>query len=138
MRHVSRCLNGNLLAICQKSMQIEELNNKLMGLLPPTLQPYCHVGSFTNGCLTLVVMDAIWASQLRYLLPELRDNLRSKGGLYQLGSIKLSIAAEQKMDPIRTTPKLELSEFARDVIHTASELCDYTPLQEAMRHLSKK
>jgi hypothetical protein len=117
-------------------MQIEELNSKLGGLLPPPLQPYCQVGSFTNGCLTLIVADAIWASQLRYFLPELRDKLRSQAGLYQLGSIKMNIVAEQRLERPRATPKLELSETARSVIHSAGALCDYLPLKEAMQRLS--
>ena len=73
MRRINRCLNTQLLDICQRTVQLEELNSKLLGYLPQVLQEHCHVGSFNRGCLVIVVSDSVWASQLRYSIPELRD-----------------------------------------------------------------
>src|SRR5262245_61124963 len=94
MRRINRCLNTRLVEICQRNIQLEELNFKLGTYLPPSLQAYCRVGSFNKGSLVIVVNDAAWASQLRYMLPELRDKLRKEAGIYQLSAIKIAIATE--------------------------------------------
>ncbi len=92
MRHITRCLNPKIIDICQRAIKLEELSAKLTHYLPDNLRERCHVGSFTNGCLVLVTQDPVWASQLRYSLPELRDALRTKAGLYQLVSIKVTVS----------------------------------------------
>ena len=91
MRHITRCLNPQLASICQRAIKLEELNAKIYDYLPENLRERCHVGSFTNSCLVLVTNDPVWATQLRYALPELRDKLRSEAGIHQLASIKVTV-----------------------------------------------
>lgn len=99
MRHITRCLNIQLADICQRAIKLEELNAKIHDYLPEALREQCHVGSFNNSCLILVTRDPVWASQLRYALPELRDKLRSEAGIHQLASIKITIS-----DAVSTRP----------------------------------
>ncbi len=94
MRHITRCLNPRLAAICQHAIKLEELNEKIYGYLPETLREHCHVGSFTNSCLVLITNDPVWATQLRFTLPELRDKLRSEAGIHQLAFIKVIVGTE--------------------------------------------
>lgn len=96
MRSISHCLNQQLVDICQRSVQLEELSNKLSQWLPTELVGECQVGSFNKGCLILITSNAAWASQIRYLIPELRDKLRTEAGLYQLSSIKVSVVIPPK------------------------------------------
>ncbi|MDR3501111.1 MAG: DUF721 domain-containing protein [Legionella sp.] len=136
MRSINRCLNKQLVDLCQRSLQLEELSNKLRQLLPEELAKECLVGSFNKGCLLITTANAAWASQLRYLIPELRDNLR-KAGLYQLLSIKVSVVApvvqyEKPAEP----QKQQLSAKAKEVIISESQLCSYEPLQKALLHLA--
>ena len=135
MQHITRCLNSKLLAICHRAIQLEELNTKLYDYLPESLREHCLVGSFTNSCLVLITTDPVWASQLRYILPELRDKLRTEAGIYQLASIKITVAAEKKMVVTKQTRACVLSDKAREVITAGGELCDYPPLKQAFRHL---
>jgi hypothetical protein len=92
MRHISRCLNTKIADICQRAIKLEELTAKIHNYLPLDLRDQCHVGSFNNSCLILVTHDPVWASQLRYALPELRDKLRSEAGIHQLASIKVMVS----------------------------------------------
>lgn len=96
MRHITRCLNTQLADICQRAIKLEELNAKIYGYLPENLRDQCHVGSFNNSCLVLVTRDPVWASQLRYALPELRDKLRGEAGIHQLASIKINVSTEER------------------------------------------
>ncbi len=94
MRHITRCLNPRLVEICQRAIKLEELNEKISSYLPETLREHCHVGSFTNGCLVLITNDPVWAHQLRYALPELRDKLRSEADIHQLAFIKVTVVSK--------------------------------------------
>ncbi len=136
MRSINRCLNKQLADLCQRSLQLEELSNKLRQFLPEELAKECLVGSFNKGCLLITTTNAAWASQLRYLVPELRDNLR-KAGLYQLLSIKISVVApvvhyEKPAEP----QKQQLSAKAKEVIISESQHCSYEPLQKALLNLA--
>ena len=91
MRKISHCLNPALTSICKRAIELESLTVMIQAYLPEHCRGACSVGSFNKGCLTLVLNDPKWASELRYRLPELRDQLRQNQGLYQLGSIKLGI-----------------------------------------------
>ena len=92
LQPISRCLNPKLIEICQRAIKLEGLSGLLETYLPQPVPKHCRVGSFNNGCLTLVAQDAAWASQLRFLLPDLRDQLRQKAGLYQLASLKVTVS----------------------------------------------
>ncbi len=91
MRHITRCLNTQLADICQHAIKLEELTAKIVNYLPENLRERCRVGSFKNSCLVLTTNDPVWASQLRYVLPELRDKLRTEAGIHQLASIKVTV-----------------------------------------------
>src|SRR5580704_16642968 len=90
MRSISHCINKQLVELCQRSVQLEELSNKINQLLPANLASVCSVGSFNKGCLVLTTTN-VWASQLRYAIPELRDKLRTEADMYQLASIKINV-----------------------------------------------
>ena len=138
IRSISRCLNKQLAEICQHSMQLEELSNKITQLLPPNLASECQVGSFNKGCLVLTTNNASWASQLRYAIPELRDRLRKEAGMYQLTSIKINVVepVEHKEKPAQQPKPHELSEKAKATIISESQHCTYQPLQKALLDLA--
>ena len=138
MRRINRCLNKQILNLCQQTIQLDELNQKLAQLLPDTLVEHCRAGSFTKGCLLIVISKPAIATELRYFLPTLRDALRTEAGLYQLTSIKIQINAEQysqnKSPESATRP--ELSSNAREAMRNAGELCSWPPLKEILFRLA--
>lgn len=136
VRRVNRCLNVKLQAICQQAVQLEELNAKLALFLPETLRTQCHVGSFNKGCLVLITHDQVWASQLRYSVPELRDKLRCEAGIYQLSSIKVTVAIESAAKPAKKTSIKPISTKARDNILAQASECSYLPLKDALLSLA--
>ena len=136
MRRISRCLNTRLIDICQRTLQLEELNLKLNLYLDDTLKPHCHAGSFTKGCLIMVADDAVWAAQLRYSLPDLRDKLRLEAGIYQLTSIKVTIASNNTPKEKIKAKNPGLSDKAKESIISSSEQCSYEPLKQALERLA--
>ncbi len=138
MRSISRCLNKQLVDLCQRSMQLEELSKKVTQLLPPELANECQVGSFNKGCLVLSTTNAAWASQLRYAIPELRDKLRKEAGMYQLSSIKVNVI-EPIINYDKPTKEMinPLSDKAKATIISESQNCTYQPLKNALLHLAE-
>jgi len=135
MRRINQCFNTRLLELCKRTMQLEDLNTKLHALLPNTLKDHCHVGSFNGGCLVIITNSATWASQVRYLVPELRDQFRINAGIYQLTSIKVAVALIDTNIPSRKTSSASISTKARADIIKAGEDCRYEPLKEALLQL---
>ena len=138
MRRINRCLNTKLLELCQRAIQLEELNKQLYHTLPESLHQHCRMGSFNAGCLTIVANDAVWASQLRYYLPELRDKLRREAGLYQLVAIKVTVNQNNEALAIKRASRIQLSPKARDIILASSEQFHYKPLQDAWYQLANQ
>lgn len=137
MRSIKHCLNKQLSDLCQRSLQLEELSSKVAALLPMELAKVCTVGSFNKGCLILTTTDAVWASQLRYMLPELRDKLRKEAGMYQLSSIKMSvIEPPTNYEKPERTNNHKISDKAKASIISESEYCRYEPLKKALIHLA--
>ena len=137
MRRISHCLNTKLAEIYQRAIILDELNAKVFNFIPEQFRAHFSVGSFTNGCLVFVTADPVWASQLRYHLPELRERLRKDAGIYQLASIKISVSADSMLQAKPSNRQIRpLSAKAREVIIAGSEQCDYAPLQMALEQLA--
>jgi hypothetical protein len=136
MRPINHCLNKQLAELCQRSVQLEDLSIKLAKLLPDYLAEHCQVASFNKGCLTLTTPKSEWASQLRYIIPELRDKLRQEAGIYQLTSIKITQAITYDTKPVLPN-KHHLSEESKAIIIKESQQCSYEPLQKALLHLAE-
>ncbi len=136
MKPIQQCLNQQLATICETSVQLETIRLKVIQHLPELLKPHCHVSSFQQGSLTLATANAAWASQLRYVLPELRDNLR-QDGMYQLTSLKIIIMLPPSPSKPIMTRARPLSEIAIQAIVSSAAQCAYPPLQAALYRLAR-
>lgn len=136
MKSIRYCLNRQLAEICQRSVQLEEYTQIIDELIPAELAPYCKVSSFNKGCLVLGTTDAVWATQIRYAIPELRDKLR-KAGMYQLSSIKVNIEPPSEYKKVVKSKNYELTKQAKETIISESQNCSYEPLRKALIHLAE-
>lgn len=137
MRRISRCLNAKLTEICHQSIKLEELSQKVNAYLSEPLRGQCQVGSFHKGTLILIASNSGFASQLRYVLPDLRDHLRH-AGIYQLSSIKITVSTFTAQANQPQAKKSHLSTKARAAIIEHATHCNYLPLQEALLRLARK
>ncbi|MBA2648406.1 MAG: DUF721 domain-containing protein [Legionella sp.] len=138
MRPIKYCLNKQLVNLCQRSFQLEDLQEKISQLLPQELAHTCQVSSFDKGCLILTTRDASWASLLRYAMYDLRDKLRKEAGLYQLLSIKVNLI--EPLQEYVNKPQAQLNQIistkAKAQIIENSKQCTYLPLKQALLHLA--
>ena len=134
MRPITHCINKQLADLCQKALKLEELSSKIIKFLPPEFAPYCQVTSFNRGVLHLSTVNAAWATQLRFVVGELRDKLRKEAGLYQLSSIKIGViepAGQLSTDEI-STKKYTLSAEVKELVLNESQKYAYEPLKKAL------
>lgn len=137
-RRINTCLNPILAKVCQQAIQLEGLKEKIAAFLPAPLKSQVQVASFNKGTLNLLVSNATWAASLRYLLPELRDQLRSKAGLYQLIALKISVELpkQKQITQAIKKPKLLSSKACLNIKDSVKEL-SYSPLKEALLKLTR-
>lgn len=137
MRRINLCLNKQLLTICQKSMQLESLNINVKQFLPAHLQEHCRVSHFEKGIMTLTVDESVWANELRYFLSEIRDKLRKDAGLYQLVSIKTTIASNHQLAkdfPMEKAPPV-ITREGKERLKTTRANCQFSPLKNILDKL---
>ena len=99
MRHIRDCLSKQFTKLYQQAQDTQHLTDIIRQYLPDILREHCYVLHMQRGCLTLGTPDATWATQLRYLLPQLRDQLRQEQQWHHLVSINIVIQVKQ---PTRT------------------------------------
>jgi len=137
MRKINRCLNNQITKLCQHALKIEAINEIVQPLLPESVKGHCHVGSFTNSCLKLVIDNPNWATELRYCLPEIRDTLRREAKLYQLSSIKLEVAVPNEPIKKGRVRSVKLSDVAKQTIQSEANHIDDLALKEALLKLAR-
>lgn len=136
MKHIRDCLNNKIGAIYQHACSLRTIEPIVRKHLPELLKPHTTIGGLHQGCLILITHDAVWASQLRYELPYLRDILRKEAHLYQLRTIKINIVEKQSISK-ETNPSKSLSAIARSTIENLSEDCAFEPLKHALKQLAR-
>ena len=90
MKKIIHCLNDNLNKIIDSSSQVKQINQLLPLYLPSPINQYCHASLFKSGILYLELGNPSFATEIRYLIPELRNQLRKNHGMFDLISIKAS------------------------------------------------
>jgi hypothetical protein len=144
MRRISRCLNPQLVEICLQSFQVDKINDIFLDMLPEHLQSYCRVASFVRGKLTISVRDAAFATELRYLIPTIRDCLRRDHQLYQLIQCDIMIESPHAAPVFVSKDKKarKVSQKAKKTVQSLAESVDYPPLKKAIKqwadHLESK
>lgn len=92
---------GKLIAQAQA---IGELDRIFTSLLDVDLAPYCRVGCYQAGILTLFSESAAYATRLRYQIPTLLSQLRSFKQWAGLGTIQIKIQTYRPQDATPKTP----------------------------------
>ncbi len=64
--------------ILQKSSQLNQLTEQVQALLAEPLREHVRVANYRENELMLAVDAALWATELRYKIPELLPKLQSQ------------------------------------------------------------
>ena len=118
------------------SHQLDKLQDLIQQLLPEHLRSHVRVGNMKNGQLLLICDDTSWTTELKFLLPELRDRLREEYQLYQLSGLR--IKAEMPIVSVKKkkNPPKKLNATVRNTILNSANLLESGPLRDAMQKLA--
>ena len=89
LKKAINCINPNLVSIYKKTAALTDLAQGLSKYLPEHLKTQVTVTGYEKGVMILCCRTPSASTELRYLLPELRNQLRSKEKLYALTNIKI-------------------------------------------------
>lgn len=79
--------NSSLNNIFKKLSELESLQQLWQTYVPANLRAYTKVANYRDDCLVIAAASAAWATELRFILPQMLQTLRTAGKLYQLRSI---------------------------------------------------
>lgn len=68
--------SSQLRGIIAKAKQLEILNDTLVSLLPDNLKRQCYITNLEKNQLVIATESAVWATTLRYEIPNLLEGLR--------------------------------------------------------------
>ncbi len=94
MKHITDCFSHDLIKLCQKSYASEKWLQVIHEYVGHPLNKHVFINEFQQGKLILGVESSIWASELKMMLPGLRDHLRNNHHCFQLRFIQVKIQPE--------------------------------------------
>lgn len=85
--HILKHENKSILNILAHIQQLQELNSIMARYLPPDVANHCKVVKLDRDCLIVLTENGNWATQLRFQIPELLQQLRQHPLLAKLSGI---------------------------------------------------
>lgn len=125
-----------LSAIKTKAAQLSHLNNLLHAQLEASLAQYCRVANFRENILIIEVDGSVWATRLRYIVPELLQKLRREKEFHRLQEIKWYIRPVENAYKKKSTKSIKMSEENSDLITETAQHIANPHLQSAMKKLA--
>lgn len=95
-----------LSGLVQHAKLLQAIDAVIQTQLSDELRPHCRVANYRKGVLVLELDSGIWATHLRYRLPELREKLRQQNCIPQLRSINYYVGDQQAkpLERIKSPP----------------------------------
>ncbi len=103
--------------LISQAQAIEALHKTFISILDNELIPYCRVGCYESGVLTLFADNAGVATRLRYSIPTILSQLRSKKPWAGLCSIQVKVQTQR---PVTQTETTEIDKSPPPVLSTAN------------------
>lgn len=125
-----------LKSLLQQIQQLAQLQYLLESQLQPAARGHCHVASWREGCLLLIVTDSQWATRLRYQQRRLQRQLQTLD-IFK-GLTKILFKVQPPIQTRRSSSRMiKLSPAAAESIQTAAEGIDDPRLRAALERLAR-
>lgn len=132
---LAQCLKANnkIAQIMQQAELLRQINHSFHQLLyDANLAEHCQVMSWKQGCLTIRVDSAAWATRLRFLTPQLLASLRIE--LKELKEICYRVRPAEVTTPLNYWKKAPLSSESAELLTTVAENVIDMKLKAALEH----
>jgi len=139
-KHVKHALaqgNKGFQDIIAKVQHLKALDKMLKQCLDDQLAAHCRVANLNKGSLVIEADSGAWATQLRYLSPEILSFMRSTGRQYSLRSIRTYIHPKALEREKKTEKQHAISKTSGDLIGETAGKINHPALKEALEKLAK-
>jgi hypothetical protein len=108
------CGRGTLSILHRKVAQLDKLTALLKNSLNDPLRQHCQVANLKDDCLVIMVDSAAWATQIRYLTPDLLKQLKRSPELQHVRTLHCYI--DPGPTPSAPAPIIEREPLSADNI----------------------
>jgi len=94
MKKFNEIHQGVLNHIFHKLSILNTVENQIYPYIPGDLRDFCRLANFENNILIFAVKNSLWATKLKFSIPEILENIRTKACLPGVASISYYIEPE--------------------------------------------
>ncbi|MDR8014879.1 DciA family protein [Ectopseudomonas guguanensis] len=124
-----------LKALFGQAQRLSNLQRLVESQLQPAAREHCHVASWRDGCLLLIVTDGHWATRLRYQQRRLQRQLQALEEFATLTKILFKVQPQGGQNR-GTDRAVHLSNSAAQSIQAAAEGISDPRLRAALERLA--
>jgi len=124
-----------LKALFNQAQRLDQLQRLLESQLQPAAREHCHLASWREGCLLLIVTDGHWATRLRYQQKRLLRQLQTLEEFATLTKILFKVQPPT-VERRGTSHSIHLSNSAAENIQATAEGVRDPKLRAALERLA--
>jgi len=128
-------LDVSLRTLLQHAQELLRLDQRVKAALDSPLNRHCYVANFRDEILILHVDSAVWATRLRFQLPELTTHMQDKG-MPSLRQIRIKVKPPHSTAETIPLPRLVLSTRAAALLRNVAEHSVDAALRATLLRLS--
>lgn len=139
MESVSKLLKKTqtpLQRITQRCHVLKQIDKILQQTIPSPLNEHCHIANLRHTTLVMHVDSSLWASQLRYLLPNLMEQWQQETNLPEIEKVEIKVRFIHQPTR-RYTHHPILSEQSESLLRDTAEQVSHPKLKSALLKLAR-
>ena len=122
-------------AIVSHANTLSGLQRWLESQLPDPMQEQCQVVNFRDDTLILAASSPVWATRLRYLLPQLNALISQKTS-GKLLKIKIKVRPSSELPGIASRPEATISAATGQLLDQMATAIDHPGLSAALTRIA--
>jgi len=132
--------NSKIGSLITQAQKIDFLNNKLLDLLPSPLPHHCHLAKIDNQTLVIIVDSPIWATRLRYSIPDLLAKLKHQSQyFFPVRDIKVKVEPIWHIKtPINTLKPKPISKKTAQCLTDTANTIENNAIKNALLKMAAK
>lgn len=129
---------SDLRKIVRQAQRLLSMDQIVAPFLPQNLRSHCQTAQITATSLTLIVDSAAWLTHLRYLKPQLLEQLKSQPQCVHLKEIIFRIQPTQNAGPEKVAPPKprKLSTDNKELLRSTASIVNDPLLKKALEKLA--
>lgn len=130
-------LSRQLSQLIEKAEELIKIEQVVQTYFDPDLTQHCHVANLRNDCLIIAIDNAAWATQLRFMIPRLLEQLKIEPLLKKLKKIEYFILPDDTERKDRIEQPKNLSKENALLIDEIAKTISHEKLRKVLERLAE-